>query len=107
MATAKIKFDKKDGLHKIVLPSDFRSLSNDDLSDFRIFDSKKKEVPYYIDTNSNLSQTNQFVAYKTVSKTVVPNKNTVLIFENPKPTQTLQNHIALAEAQTTKNGSDW
>lgn len=86
MATAKIKFDKKDGLHKIVLPSDFRSLSNDDLSDLRIFDSKKKEVPYYIDTNSNLSQTNLFVAYKTVSKTVVPNKNTVLIFENPKPT---------------------
>ena len=86
IATAKIKFDKKDGLHKLVLPTELRSLSNDDLSDFRIFDSKKNEVPYYFEAKSNQSVNNQFVTYKIISKTLVPNKNTVLIFENPKST---------------------
>jgi hypothetical protein len=86
ITTAKIKFDGKDGLHKLVLPTELRSLSNDDLSDFRIFDSKKNEVPYYFETKSNQSDKNQFIAYKIISKTVVPNKNTVLVFENPKST---------------------
>lgn len=86
IATAKIKPDGKDGLHKLVLPTELRSLSNDDLSDFRIFDSKKNEVPYYFETKNNQYDNNQFVAYKIISKTVVPNKNTVLVFENPKPT---------------------
>ena len=86
IATAKIKFDNKDGLHKLVLPATLRSLSNDDLSDFRIFDSKKNEVPYYFEAKSNQSSNTKFVPYKIISKTVVPNKNTVLIFENPKST---------------------
>lgn len=86
LATAKIKFDKKDGLHKLILPTELRSLSNDNLSDFRIFDSKKNEVPYYFETKNNQSVNNQFAFYKIISKTVVPNKNTVLIFENPKST---------------------
>ncbi|WP_395048101.1 hypothetical protein [Flavobacterium sp.] len=86
IATAKIKFDKKDGLHKLVLPTELRSLSNDDLSDFRIFDSKKNEVPYYFETKNNQSDNIQFVVYKIISKTVVPKKNTVLVFENPKST---------------------
>ncbi|UOV39331.1 hypothetical protein MUN63_00875, partial [Flavobacterium psychrophilum] len=47
IATAKIKYDGKEGFHKLVLPTELRSFSNDDLSDFRIFDSKKNEVPYY------------------------------------------------------------
>ncbi|WP_395057459.1 hypothetical protein [Flavobacterium sp.] len=86
ITTAKIKSDGKDGLHKLVLPTQLRSLSNDDLSDFRIFDSKKNEVPYYFEARSNQSSNTKFVPYKIISKTVVPNKNTVLIFENPKST---------------------
>lgn len=86
ITTAKIKSDGKDGFHKLVLPTEIRSLSNDDLSDFRIFDSKKNEVPYYFEARSNQSSNTKFVPYKIISKTVVPNKNTVLIFENPKST---------------------
>lgn len=86
ITTAKIKSDGKDGLHKLVLPTEIRSFSNDDLSDFRIFDSKKNEVPYYFEERSNQSSNTKFVPYKIISKTVVPNKNTVLIFENPKST---------------------
>lgn len=86
ITTAKIKSDGKDGFHKLVLPTEIRSSSNDDLSDFRIFDSKKNEVPYYFEARSNQSSNTKFVPYKIISKTVVPNKNTVLIFENPKST---------------------
>jgi hypothetical protein len=86
ITTAKIKSDGKDGFHKLVLPTEIRSLSNDDLSDFRIFDSKKNEVPYYFEARSNQYSNTKFVPYKIISKTVVPNKNTVLIFENPKST---------------------
>jgi hypothetical protein len=86
ITTAKIKSDGKGGFHKLVLPTEIRSLSNDDLSDFRIFDSKKNEVPYYFEARSNQSSNTKFVAYKIISKTVVTNKNTVLIFENPKST---------------------
>ncbi|MFM9988819.1 hypothetical protein [Flavobacterium sp.] len=86
ITTAKIESDGKDGFHKLVLPTEIRSLSNDDLSDFRIFDSKKNEVPYYFEARSNQSSNTKFFPYKIISKTVVPNKNTVLIFENPKST---------------------
>jgi hypothetical protein len=86
ITTAKIKSDGKDGFHKLVLPTEIRSLSNDDLNDFRIFDSKKNEVPYYFEARSNQSSNTKFVPYKIISKTVVPNKNTVIIFENPKST---------------------
>lgn len=82
--TAKIEAVKKSGLHKILLPAEIRSFSKEDLSDFRIFDAKETEVPYYIFQKNNETISSSFSEFKTLSKTVVPGKKTIIIFENPK-----------------------
>lgn len=82
--TAKIKTVKESGLHKIVLTSEIRSFSKEDLSDFRIFDSNKNEVPYFIIQGNNEGILSAFSEFKVISKMVIPKRNTTIIFENPK-----------------------
>ncbi|GAA3656241.1 hypothetical protein [Flavivirga jejuensis] len=71
------------GLHEIRLPNEIRSFSNKDLSDFRIFDSKGKEVPYFIRKKGKLLRTNEYATFKIVSKTVLKDTSSSIIFENP------------------------
>jgi hypothetical protein len=81
--TAKIEIVKESGLHKIILPAEIRSFSKEDLSDFRILDSKSKQVPYFtIQENQTISSSN-FIEFKPVSKTTVSNKSSSYVFENP------------------------
>jgi len=82
--TAKIETVKKSGLHKIVLPTEIRSFSKEELGDFRILDSKGIEVPYYILQGNGETTSSSFSDCKILSKTVVPKSKTILIFENPK-----------------------
>jgi hypothetical protein len=82
--TAKIEKVKTDGLHKIVLPANVRSASNDDLSDFRILDSKGNEVPYFYKNANDAVTTSDYVEYKIISETRIPKKQTTIIFENPE-----------------------
>lgn len=84
ITTGKITPVKTDGLHKITLPTTIRSISNYDLSDFRILDSKGNEVSYFINEKTGLLSNSNFTAYKIVSKTAVPKKQSTLIFENPE-----------------------
>jgi hypothetical protein len=86
--TAKIKTVVHNGLHKIVLPPAIRSLSKENLSDFRIYDAQENEVPYFLIKNENETVTNNFDEYKIVSKTVIPKKSTSIIIEN----STVQNY---------------
>ena len=72
--TAKIEMVANDGLHKMVLPPALRSFSKEDLSDFRIFDAKGNEVPYFIIQNEKETFSNTFEEYSILSKTVVPKK---------------------------------
>ena len=80
--TAKIEKVKVDGLHKMVLPIAIRSISNDDLSDFRILDSKKNEVPYFVNKNVDPVSDSDYKEYKIVSTSEIPKKQSALIFEN-------------------------
>jgi hypothetical protein len=82
--TAKIENVKQEGLHKMVIPVDLRSISKNDLSDFRILDSKGNEVPYFVDRNLEITSNSSFAAYKIVSKTEIPKKQSIFIFENPE-----------------------
>jgi hypothetical protein len=84
--TAKIETVKENGLHKIVLPTEIRSFSKEELGDFRILDAKSMEVPYYISQGNTQAVTSSFVECKIISKTVIPKNKTTLIFENPKAT---------------------
>ncbi|WP_396167585.1 hypothetical protein [Flavobacterium sp.] len=84
--TAKIETVKENGLHKIVLPTEIRSFSKEELGDFRILDAIGIEVPYYISQGNTQAVSNSFVECKIISKTVIPKNKTTLIFENPKAT---------------------
>ena len=77
---------KIDGLHKIVLPTIIRSMSNEDLSDFRIIDSKGNEVPYFMTESTDFLSNSNFKTYKIVSQSEIQKKQSILIFENPEKT---------------------
>lgn len=81
--TAKLSVVNKDGLYEISLPNEIRSFSNRDLSDFRIIDSLGKEVPYFIREKSTRFETNEYVKFEIVSKTVTKQTNTSIVFKNP------------------------
>jgi len=108
--TAKIKTVAQNGLYKIVLPPDIRSFSNEEMSDFRIFDSKEKEVPYFLIQNANETITNNFDEYEIISKTTVPKKNTSVIIENPSKQNYSQISLFIANSNVVKqysiSGSD-
>lgn len=108
--TAKVKAVTTTGLTKIVLPSAIRSASKEDLSDFRIFDSKGIEVPYFIVQNKKETLSNSFEEYELVSKTVVPNKNTSIVIANPSTESINQISLFITNSDVTKtysvSGSD-
>jgi hypothetical protein len=83
--TAKIKTVTENGLHRIILPAEIRSFSKEELGDFRILDAKGNEIPYYIfQGNNEVTSSSSFSECKILSKTGIPKKKTVIIFENPK-----------------------
>lgn len=84
--TAKLNSVTENGLHKIILPSQIRSFSKEDLSDFRIFDSKQIEVPYFIVEGNQTQFSSSFEEYTIVSKNVVPQKSTSIVVESPNKT---------------------
>ena len=84
--TAKIKSVNENGLCKIILPTDIRSFSKEDLSDFRIYDAKQNEVPYFIIQDKNQATASGFSEFKIISKTMIPKKKTTIIVETPEKT---------------------
>jgi len=80
---AKLAAIDQDGLHEIKIPHTIRSFSKNDLSDFRIFDSKQNEVPYFMRQKNTYTSTNKFRTFKISSKTMVKDTSSTLIFENP------------------------
>jgi hypothetical protein len=84
--TAKIKVVHENGLHKINLPAEIRSYSKEDLSDFRIYDAKNKEVPYFLIPTTSQTKLNNLSEFKIISKNTIPGKKTIIIVETPEKT---------------------
>lgn len=84
LTTAKLDKVAKNGLHRIVLPTTLRSISKEDLSDFRILDPKGNEVPYFYKNENETKITDDYIAYKIISEVSIPKKITTVIFENPE-----------------------
>jgi hypothetical protein len=80
IATGKLKPVTSDGYHRILILPEIRSFSKEDLSNFRIYDSKQNEVPYFV-----LHETQKTVPhaenYPIVDKSSVPKKHTSYIIE--------------------------
>ncbi len=102
--TAKLEKVTKNGLHKIILPTAIRSISKEDLSDFRILDSKGNEVPYFYKNNIESTSTSNYIEYKIISEVIIPKKQTTIIFENPeKSISSLLLSIANYDGEKTYN----
>jgi hypothetical protein len=80
--TGKLSAISKSGLHKISIPTKIRSISKSDCSDIRIYDSKSNEIPYYFYEENN-SYLSRFEEFKIISKTAIPQDNTIIVVENP------------------------
>ncbi len=101
---AKIQTVAKNGLYKMLMPPEIRSFSKDDLSDFRIFDSKNSEVPYFILRGMPEKISEAFDNFRIVSKAVSSKKSTAIEIENPK-TQLNGLTLWIANSEVTKKYS--
>lgn len=101
---AKIQPVAKNGLHKMVVPAEIRSYSKDDLSDFRIFDSKNSEVPYFLMVDSPIKMSEQFENFPIISKQVINKKITSIEIKNPKD-QINGLRLVVANSEVTKEYS--
>ncbi|HMI07865.1 MAG TPA: DUF3999 family protein [Flavobacterium sp.] len=102
--TAKLEQIHKDGLQKIYLPSGILSFSNENLGDFRIYDSRGNEVPYAFPAQNFDSQSYQFKPFHIVSKTTAPKKSTSIVIENPLQ-EISELTLYMANAEVTKKFS--
>jgi hypothetical protein len=102
--TGTIKEVKENGFHEIVLSSDIRSYSKQNLTDIRIFNAKGNEIPYFIKSNSE-ALLNMFEEYSIISKTVFPKKSTSIIIAIPSTKNNNQLSLFIANADVEKNYS--
>ncbi|MDI1256341.1 MAG: hypothetical protein PSV16_09580 [Flavobacterium sp.] len=101
--TAKIQKVKASGFHKIVISPELRSLSQTDLSDFRIYDAKHTEVPYLkIEENDN-EQHYDFEEYTTGRFVEQKNITPITIHIPLKEISTLTLFIANTSVNKTYN----
>ena len=82
--TAELKTVSSPGIYRLVLPTEIVSSSENNVPNFRIFDSKNQQVPFaFIDEMSVPKKT--FNNFKIISRTSEPNKKSAIIFENANP----------------------
>jgi hypothetical protein len=101
---AKIDPVAKNGLYKMLVPSEIRSYSKDDLSDFRVFDAENKEVPYFLVTNAAETRVDKFEEFPIVSKISDSKKSTSIEIKNPKA-QINGLELIIANSEVTKKYS--
>jgi len=81
--TAKLSPIAVDGLYKVQIPHKLRSYSKQDMSDFRIWDANKNQVPYFIHKDDKESRVSNFSAYPIISKSNVADTLSTYIFSHP------------------------
>ncbi len=79
---------KEDGLYQIQIPHDVRTHAETDLRDFRIWDAKGNQVPYFIKPTSIYKNTkvSNFTEFSILSNTRIADTSSTYIFKNPYKT---------------------
>jgi hypothetical protein len=78
----KLSHIEEDGLYKIKIPHSLRSYAKEDMSDFRIRDSKENQVPYFIYKNDKETHVSNFSEFVITSKSNIPDTSSTYIFRN-------------------------
>ena len=76
---------QEDGLHRIRIPHEVRSYAATDLSDFRIWDNKGNQVPYFVQPTKTYYSTevSNFTEFSIISSTRKADTSAAYIFKNP------------------------
>ncbi|MBC6109652.1 hypothetical protein ACFOG5_21645 [Pedobacter fastidiosus] len=80
--SAKVSPITKSTIYALEIPPLIRSLSKEDLSDFRIFDSKGDEVPYFLNQKPGISTSTRYNDIPIIERKSILNKNSFIIIEN-------------------------
>ena len=81
-ASSKITGVKNSGLHAVPLTPEFRSHADVNLSGIRVWDSRKKEVPYLLEEANEAVSKYNFKEYTLLSKSVIADTISQVIVQN-------------------------
>lgn len=115
-AIADIDSVPEDGYFRILLSPDLISYSNSDYSDIRLFDSKGKEVPYFLKEDAFATSVTGFTEYKLLENKHLPEKKLTRVWiENPNKNIISSLGVVVRNTDITKeitlkgsdNKTDW
>lgn len=86
---------QEDGLYSIRIPLSVRSYATPDLRDFRIWDAKGHQVPYFVQPTKVYIRTHisEFTEFPIISNTRTADSSSTYIFKNPY--QTIESAVLL------------
>lgn len=93
---------KTKGFHKIIISPEISAKTAVDFSDFRVFDTQKKEVPYILRKDFVRKQHKTFVPYQLLSKSTPGDTATEIVVKNQFNTKINNLSIFLNNAEVSK-----
>lgn len=102
---SKISGIKESGLHSLTLTPEFRSYADVNIDGIRIFDSKKKEVPYWINTDRKSTAKYGFTAYQILYRKTVADTVSQIVIKNEKAVKWDDITLAIANTDARKTYS--
>jgi len=103
-AEAKISNVKSSGLHSVLITPELRSIASASLLDIRIYDSKNRETPYFLQ-DAFQTETTGFKEFKIISRSSIPNKTSSVLFENNSDKNLTEFTVAIANSEVEKSYS--
>ncbi|WP_128545863.1 hypothetical protein [Larkinella soli] len=98
---AQVPSPQKTGYHRILLPPGVVGRLNDGLTDLRLFDGNRHEIPYLITRERPLRQT-RFQEFRTVSHVITPRVATTLVLQPPAKSRISSLGLVIKNANVRK-----
>lgn len=95
---------KEDGLYKILLSPEVTAVANENLDYFRIFDTKKKQVPYARE-HQTYQESPRYNPFKVVSKKSIKDSITSIVVQNETGKKINQFNLQIGNTSLSKTYS--
>lgn len=96
---------EKDGFYKIIIAPEIAPYLNDNLSDIRVYDSKRVEVPYVMQTESSQYHSERFVEYEILENKSKRGCCTTVLLRNAKKNPINNVHLIIKNAEAWRDAS--
>lgn len=103
-AKSMIPVTEQDKMYRILITPEIRSYSDRNLSDLRVYNSQKKEIPYFINDDHRLLtvQKGKFKEYPIIAKGSIADTSSYSIVENTSDASIKQIGLFIANSDVTK-----